>query len=166
MLDDVSRCARELLDLTPEIMRLLRAEMRGNRTPDLSVPQFRVLIYLRRHPGSNLREAGEFMGLSAPAMSKIVDGLTQRGMVERAQCSEDRRRVTLELTPAGLAVLDAAREATTAIFAGRLSLLGQEQLAVVLEALQILRSAFAAAPQNAAENPATSPAHPQEPFHA
>jgi hypothetical protein len=48
----IEDCARTILDVTPLIMQSIRSEMRSNRTPDLSVPQFRTLIYIRSHAGA------------------------------------------------------------------------------------------------------------------
>jgi DNA-binding MarR family transcriptional regulator len=33
--------AREILDIVPVIMRVIRAEMRNHRSADLAIPQFR-----------------------------------------------------------------------------------------------------------------------------
>jgi hypothetical protein len=43
--------ARALLDVVPVIMRTIRTEMRSHRANDLTVPLFRSLMYLERHPG-------------------------------------------------------------------------------------------------------------------
>ncbi len=47
--------ARELLDVVPVIMRTIRAEMRSHRSNDLTIPLFRSLMFLERHPGVSLR---------------------------------------------------------------------------------------------------------------
>jgi hypothetical protein len=38
-----------LLDVLPQVMRAIRAEMRSHRALGLSVPQFRALGFVRRH---------------------------------------------------------------------------------------------------------------------
>jgi DNA-binding MarR family transcriptional regulator len=57
--------------------------------------------------------AGE-MGLSLSRVSRIVDALEARGLVERRPCPSDARATNAWLTPAGLAL---AREAQATVFA-------------------------------------------------
>lgn len=138
----VESCARELLDVAPQLMQVFREEMRAARTPDLSTPQFRTLAWLRRHPGAGLGELAECIGLSNPAMSKLVDGLARRGMVARTQSLNDRRRVDIVLTDAGLALLRDCREAAAKAFALRLANLAPAELDTVSAALGSLRALF------------------------
>lgn len=138
----VDECAHEVLEMTPLIMRAIRAEMRRQRGLDLSVPQFRTLAYLSYYQGASLSDAAEFIGLTLPSMSKLVDGLVARQLVTRELAASDRRRVTLALTPAGQATFQATRAATQAFLARRLAELPAEERAVVTQAMQILRPLF------------------------
>jgi DNA-binding MarR family transcriptional regulator len=52
--------------------------------------------------------------VSAPSVTAVVDGLVQRGAVERAHSVEDRRRIALALTTPGRALLASAEEALQA----------------------------------------------------
>lgn len=138
-------CAREVLDVVPLVMRAIRAEMRSHRTPDLSVPQFRALLYLQRNPGAGLSAVADHLGLTPPSTSKLVDGLVARGLVERRPSPTDRRRVLLMVTPPGAGILQAASEATQARLAEALARLDGGKCATVLEAMQTLRALFGAA---------------------
>ena len=40
--------AREILDVVPIVMRMIRAEMRSQRSADLAIPQFRALLFISR----------------------------------------------------------------------------------------------------------------------
>jgi len=135
-------CATLVLDAIPQVMRAIRAEMRGSRTPDLSVPQFRALTFLYRHPGASLSDVADHVGTALPSMSKLVDKLVARGLVAREDDPGDRRRVTLTLTGPGRANLEAARETAHARLAERLAALSPEQRAVVAEAMRVLRERF------------------------
>jgi MarR family transcriptional regulator for hemolysin len=137
-----AECAREVLDTVPLIMRTVRSEMRSHRTPDLTVPQFRALTFIHRHPGASLSKAAEHMGLTLPSMSKIVDGLVARQLVLRHTPPEDRRRVSLALTASGQATLRAAREATQARLAEALQTLSPAQRVCIIEAMRTLRPLF------------------------
>ena len=94
-------CAREILDVTPNIIQAIRVQMRAQHHHDLSVPQFRTLAFLSRHPGSSLSAVAEHIGLTLPTMSVLIEGLVQRGLVDRVADVRDRRRVLLTLTPEG-----------------------------------------------------------------
>jgi DNA-binding MarR family transcriptional regulator len=135
-------CTREILEVVPLIMRTIRAEMRSQRTPDLSVPQFRTLGFLSRHAGASLSDVAEHIGLTLPSMSKLIDGLVKRELVSRETFPQDRRCVTLELTAQGQATWQAARQATQAHLAGRLQALSEPERAALVSALQALRPIF------------------------
>lgn len=144
-------CARELLEVMPLVMQDLRRIMRGQSSPDLRVPELRSLAFLRLNPGSNLTDLAEYIGVSLPSMSKLVDTLTYRGYIDRRPDVADRRRICLDLTESGRKVLHAALEAVKSSFAGKLSQLGAEDLAAVSHGLQLLQQLFTVIPSGAGE---------------
>jgi DNA-binding MarR family transcriptional regulator len=135
-------CAREVLEVVPLVMRAIRAEMRSQRTPDLSVPQFRTLAFLSRHEGASLSDVAEHVGLTLPSMSKMIDGLVARNLVVRRISSVDRRCVTLALTGQGKSVLESARRGTEAHLTERVTALSAAERATVVQAMQALRRVF------------------------
>ena len=139
-------CAREVLDVVPLVMRVLRAEMRAHRGPELSVPHFRVLAYVGRNENASLSEVAEHVGLRLPSMSTLVDGLVTRGLVSRSASVKDRRRVALCLTPLGRSTWGAARRATQSRLSKQLAGLSPEQLATVAGAMESLRALFTPPP--------------------
>lgn len=150
MADTLDACARELLDVMPLVMQDLRRTMRSQSSPDLRVPELRSLAFLRHNPGSNLTDLAEYIGVSLPSMSKLVDTLTFRGYIERTPDAADRRRVRLDLTEAGQDVLATAREAVKAVFAARLATLNAEELATVTTGMRLLKQLFQSAPEASA----------------
>jgi DNA-binding MarR family transcriptional regulator len=136
-------CAREVLEVVPLIMRTIRMEMRNHRTLDLSVPQFRTLNFLNRRKGATLSEVAEHVGLTAPSMSKMIDGLVERGLVMREMSAVDRRRVTLTLAPLGESVLESTRLGTEARLAERFAALPETDRSIVAQAMEVLRPIFA-----------------------
>ena len=74
----VESCAREVLDTVPLVMRFIRDQVRRRRTAGLSLPQFRTLIFLNRIKNSSLSAVAEHLGLSLPAMSRLINGLVAR----------------------------------------------------------------------------------------
>lgn len=136
-----AECAALLTEVMPLIMRALRAEMRSHRA-DLSVPHFRALAFLSHHEGSPLSDVAEWVGLTMPAASRLVDVLVARGLVTRAESPRDRRCVVLALTPEGQALLEAARAATQARLAEKTAALSEREREVVAEAMRLLRPLF------------------------
>jgi len=136
-----SGCSDQLIEVVPLIMRRIRREMRRHSIPGLSVAQFRTLIYLQRHPGTSLSEVAEFLGLTLPSASKLVDRLVMDKSVSR-RIAQDRRRVKLGLTERGQTALDLARLEAREQLSESLKLLSQEELATVSAALRVLGLAF------------------------
>lgn len=144
MQPSAEECAREILDVVPLVMRAIRAEMRSHRSPDLSVPQFRTLLYLQRHPGASLSALSDHLGLTPPSVSKLVNGLVGRGLVARQTSLVDRRRVMLLVTPSGAAILRAASQATQVRLAEALARLDEGKRTVVMDGMRALRTLFGA----------------------
>ena len=134
--------ARELLDVVPVIMRTIRSEMRSHHSNELTVPLFRTLLFLERHPGVSLLDLAGHLGLTSPSVCKIVDGLVSHSLVKRQHSKTDRRKITLALTHGGQKVLDESRTSTQARLADLLAPLSAEQCATVFQALQILQPHF------------------------
>ncbi len=134
--------AREVLDVIPLIMHVIRTEMRSQRSPDLTVPQFRALLFLSRSPGCSLFSLAEHLGLTSPTVCKMVDGLVLNNLVNRESSVADRRKVTLSLTARGRASLERARLGAQARLAGILSPLGQEEKYAIWQALKLLQPLF------------------------
>jgi DNA-binding MarR family transcriptional regulator len=134
--------AGELLDVVPVIMRIIRTEMRSQRSKDLTVPLFRSLLFLERHPGVSLLDLAGHLGLTSPSVCKIVDGLVAHSMVKRQHSKTDRRKISLALTHEGQDVLDEARTHTQARLVDLLGSLSAEQCETVFQALQIIQPLF------------------------
>jgi DNA-binding MarR family transcriptional regulator len=103
--------AAAVLETVPLAMRAIRSRMREGRAAGLSVPQFRALLYVRRHPGSGLSEIAEHLGTSVPAASELVSRLVRQDLVVRVTDPRERRRVRLTLSPGGAAHLEEAQSA-------------------------------------------------------
>lgn len=135
-------CAQELLDVVPLVMRAIRTEMRSRRSRDLTVPQFRALLFINGHPATSLSDVADHIGLTLPTLSKMVDGLVARNLVIRKPCPEDRRRIELTITSRGQVQLESARKGTQDRLAEVLSSLSEADRNLVLQASQALRPIF------------------------
>lgn len=140
-------CAGEVLDTVPFVMQFIRVEMRRSRGPGISIPQFRVLTYLNRTEGASLSAVADRVGLSLPAMSRLIDGLVARDLVRREESPEDRRRITLRLTALGRELVRTARAGAQAHLAEALAALSPSERGDVVAAMQRLRAIFLPKPR-------------------
>jgi DNA-binding MarR family transcriptional regulator len=125
--------------LRPALLHLARRLRRELAPLGITGGQAALLYTIRTHPGIGVRQLAELEGVSAPAMTAYVDRLQAAGLLGRRRSDQDRRRVELELTEAGLRVLRSARRRRTAWLADRLRRLDAEELASVEAALPALR---------------------------
>lgn len=138
----IDTCARELIDTAPKIMQAIRVEMRRGRGSDISIPQFRSLAFIQRNPDSSLSNLAEYLGLTLPSVSKLVDGLVKQKLVIRQESEVDRRRVTLALTQAGASIVNSSRASAQANLAKKLNCLSDDELETIYKAMQLLRPIF------------------------
>jgi len=134
--------ARAALRVVPLIMQTIRGEMRASRSIPISVPQFRALHYVGRHPETSLSDVATHVGVALPTMSRLVDGLVERKLVTRLGHADDRRRMILQLTGPGRALVRAAREMTAATIAARFSALDAGERATIVRAMDLLYRVF------------------------
>jgi DNA-binding MarR family transcriptional regulator len=66
-----------------------------------SLVQYVILAWLRDGIAVNPREICAQYRHDSGAMARVVDQLCERGLIERARCGVDRRKVELQLTPGG-----------------------------------------------------------------
>lgn len=78
----------------------------------LGASQYNILRILRGAEGATLpiMTIRDRMIHPEPSITRLVDRLEERGLVERAPCPEDRRRVDCRLTRAGRTLVDSLDE--------------------------------------------------------
>ncbi len=93
------------------VVRLLRAyldavtlsealQTRIWHAAELTLAQLRVLRRLAKQP-QPLGKLGADLALAPPSITRLVDRLEERGLIERHRGDEDRRKVLASLTPQG-----------------------------------------------------------------
>ena len=134
-------CSTRLVEVVPLIMRHIRRELRSHTMPGLTLPQYRTLTYLRRHPQASLSEVAEHLALTPPTVSKMIQKLVDQGIIER-RIPSDRRRVCLSLSEEGVTALTRAREETRQQLTENLKTLSEEELSALSVALDSLGRVF------------------------
>lgn len=136
------QCAMKLMETIHPVMQFIRTEMRSQREPSLSVPQFRMLAFLNRYPGSSLSEVAEHLGVTRATASTMADRLVQRGLVDRAEDPQERRHIMLRLTPMGTDSLGHMQSLTQCKIADLMTELTSEELESIATGLAILSQLF------------------------
>jgi DNA-binding MarR family transcriptional regulator len=73
---------------------------------EVTSPQIMILVALARTPGVDQRTLGETVSLDRSTTADIIERLMKRGFLERARDPKDRRRNLLQLTQAGIDLLN------------------------------------------------------------
>lgn len=66
-----------------------------------SLSEGRVLYELAHRRSSTARDLGEWLGIDAGYLSRMLKGFTRRGLVRRTRSAADARERQIEITPAG-----------------------------------------------------------------
>lgn len=106
----------------------------------LTLPQLRVLFFVRRRPGITTGGLAKSLGITVSTASGLVTKLVDRGLVARGSSQEDRRQIPLELTDEGRALAGELAEVTTPFMQGLARELGDD-LETVVAALETLNAA-------------------------
>lgn len=104
----------------------------------ITPPQWGMMAFLYRSEGLTIGSIAQKLGVEGPAVTGIVTRLEQSGLVERVHTREDRRIVTVSLTPEGQDIIRSL-EPVVAEFNERL--LSKDQRQALLEQLYHLIAA-------------------------
>lgn len=107
---------------------------------DLTIPEWRVIAVLSRHPGLSAAEVGELTRMDAVAVSRAVARLLRAGRLRRAVSPTDRRRSVLRVSRAGAAVYREVAPVALGYERELLGALSATQRAVLDGALETLTS--------------------------
>ena len=145
----VEQCAARVMETVPLVMRFIRADMRARGSyEEISVPQFRSLAFLDKHPGASLSELADHLGVTRATASANTERLVQRNFVDRCDHPEERRRVVLKLTAEGKEHLEATRAQTRLYIGDLLTSLSDEEITQVEVGLSLLKQVFEQSPDS------------------
>jgi long-chain acyl-CoA synthetase len=123
------------------VARLAKQVELGLATLDLTPPQYRLLFSLAE--GTSAASAlADNLAVTKPSVTAVVDGLVERGLVQRRHDETDRRRVSHDLTPKGRDVLVAADEAVHARLSEIVGYLDGDEQPVAMSTMGIWQRAL------------------------
>ena len=126
-------------DLRIAVMRLARRMRLERGGSDVTDGQLSALFVLAKYGAQSLGSLSEFERVTPPSMSRTVGGLEGDGLVTRTASADDRRKVLIEITPAGLAIVQETKRRRAAWFSTVLAALTDEQRDALDAAAPILR---------------------------
>lgn len=107
---------------------------------ELTMPQFRALDLLVGAP-QRMSEIAHALGTSMQATTSLIDRLVDKGLVERAHDTTDRRVVICRLTPAGTSEMERFYRIGQAKLEVLIDLLDDDEIETVITAYRTLSSA-------------------------
>lgn len=105
---------------------------------DVTEQQWRVLRVLDERGTMDPKDLAQAACLLNPSLTRIMQHLERKGMIRRTDHPSDRRRVLLDITPEGVALLRAAVPESQAIFARLEQQFGRDKMEQLLDLLNEL----------------------------
>ena len=132
---DTDEIAAQSWGLIMESARLLRSLLGG--VDRVSETQLRLLRELDKVDGpTRLKDLADAVRLSSSTVSQAVDALVNLGVIERCQDADDRRAVSIQLTPAGFQGRDRSVDFFTTRMRELLQTVTPEEQATFFKVLQ------------------------------
>src|SRR5262245_5870141 len=107
----------------------------------ISQHQASILDHLDDVEGTSLLDLAQHMGVTPSTMSLTVDRLERGGYVTRTRSQQDKRRVDLRLTPAGVRIKRQDKVLEPELVAAMLARMGERQRKQALHGLELLAEA-------------------------
>lgn len=108
------------------------------RDVGLTPAQFGVLTVLQAHPGLGQSTLARALGFDKVTVLRVLRGLQARGLVSRCPAADNRRNVSVALTPAGAELLHRAQQPAEGAYQKLMSPLDAAQQEQLLQLLQLL----------------------------
>jgi DNA-binding MarR family transcriptional regulator len=118
--------------------RIHRRVRQAHAVGELTQSELSVLARLDREGPATPGRLAEYERVRPQAMGTTLAALEQRGLVLRTPDPDDRRRVVMSVTPAGLALLRDRRSESTHVIAAALTELTPGQRRQLIAALPLL----------------------------
>jgi MarR family transcriptional regulator, organic hydroperoxide resistance regulator len=122
--DVTERCDQFLsaFDVFVQAVRRARGAAAKHRGSGLTLSQYGLLEPLLSQPDARVSELAAQAGVAAPTATRMLDALDRHGIVARTPSPDDRRGVSVALTPVGRVAVagehDWLRTRQRAFFAG------------------------------------------------
>jgi DNA-binding MarR family transcriptional regulator len=109
---------------------------------NLTAPQYNVLRILRGRKGVPISAFAiqERMVHRSSNITRILDKLVTKGLAQRNECNQNRRKIDITITDKGLALLNNADHAVEKSYGKIKTVLNPQQAALLSDLMDIIRS--------------------------
>jgi DNA-binding MarR family transcriptional regulator len=111
----------------------------------LSYTQWQALVSIWFGRGATAADLARDLGHDKGAMTRLVDGLAERGWITRERTAEDRRCINLQLTDEGAEIALRCKREVVACWNAWLADWPEEEVRMLIAALQRLRGTLGGA---------------------
>ncbi|WP_084032886.1 homoprotocatechuate degradation operon regulator HpaR [Chelativorans sp. J32] len=105
---------------------------------NITEQQWRVLRVLSSVEAMEVTALAEATCLLAPSLSRILNDMEERGLVQRSAVPEDLRRTLVSITPKGWTLIDAVMPYSDGIYAEIRSVVGDDRIEEIQTQLRYL----------------------------
>jgi DNA-binding MarR family transcriptional regulator len=124
--------------LRPSLLRLTRLIRNQRVDMTVTLTQLSAMATLATCGPMSAGELANRERVQPPSMTKVLANLEERELVRRAAHPSDKRQAIIEITDAGLALLDSERKTRDAWLSRRLAELTPEERALLRDVIPIL----------------------------
>ena len=139
ILSDAARLLRRRFDARARALGVTRA-------------QWQVLLSLSRHEGINQAGLADRLEVENITLCRMIDRLSEAGLVERRADSADRRVWRLHLTPAALPIIERMRVVAADVMAEALGAMTDDDRSQLNDLLETVRTNLSARAPVAAQS--------------
>ncbi|MFO6420858.1 MarR family winged helix-turn-helix transcriptional regulator [Hylemonella sp. W303a] len=125
-----------LADIMRQMRRIYAQRLQGT---SMTLAQAKVLLNVERHPGIRQVDLAELLDIQPITLARLVDQLSQSGLVERRADPQDRRAYQLHLRPEAMPILDTIAETAAGVHAEALQGVPAAQAATLMNVLRTVR---------------------------
>lgn len=135
---------REVVEAEHEVVRELLATTLGELLrADLTMAQMKALAVIERQPDCSIGMLSEQLGVKPPAASLLVDKLARAGLASRLRDRGDGRRVIVQPTAEGGALISRIRHGSHLVLETWVAQLSDADLAALGQGMRVLAAVAA-----------------------
>jgi DNA-binding MarR family transcriptional regulator len=124
--------------LRPSLLRLTRLVRNQRVDMTVTLTQLSAMATLANAGPMSAGELANRERVQPPSMTKVLANLEERGLVRRAVHPSDKRQAIIEITDAGVALLESERRSRDAWLSRRLAELTPEERTLLRNVVPIL----------------------------
>jgi len=109
------------------VFKLFKSKMKGFSHITLSITEVGALHYINKKGEATMKELAEFLGITPPSTTAVIDKMIDLNFLKRSFNKEDRRNVILSFTDKGKDMFEKARMEKIKIVKNVLSCLDEKE---------------------------------------